>query len=347
MPPALPTDTRPPVGSWRFDAACDPYVTIIGRGRSGTNLALDVLDTHPRTICRSEANRINGAALNTLPLDFEDIRQAEWSGAAWRAALETTAYTHSARDRSKRDHKSYYRSLPERIFCERVLPRRKLRVALKRMGLLSAVNEWRVDWAFSRAPDRHPQLPVFKILTQPHWILRTHAQDPGQHVIHVVRDPAGFIPSWMNRYVAPRGGEKVHADNLATLDIILERLGGTLQHGRAYSEAALIESELWRWRYMNDTVFMALSVSERYRLWRYEEMIANPAQMGGEAMAWLGLDVDASTRQRMSRMENTLFAKPHAKRLDTGQVGDIAAAVLEGSPMADWFGSANETASEA
>lgn len=329
--------SAPARGRWPFDPARDRYVVIIGRGRSGTNLALDVLDTHPRTLCRNEANRIPGAALNALPLDFEDTRAAEWSLSAWHAALGESALCHGARDRSRRDYKSYYRGPAGRFLCEYALPRQKLRRALRNIGLLRAINEWRVDWAFARDPAHLPALPVFKILTQPHWILRTHARDPGQHVIHMVRDPAGFIASWLNRYVAPRGGEKVFADNLATLDLILDALGGDFASGRAFSEAALIESELWRWRYMNDTVFSTLSGSERYRLWPYDTVLAQPAAKGTEAMTWLGLDIDGGTRTRMSQMENTLFAKPHARKIDAAETRALAHHVLEGSPMADFF----------
>lgn len=322
---------------WPFNPAQDPYAVIVGRGRSGTNMALDILDTHPRTLCRNEANRIAGAALNALPLDFENTRAESWSLEAWRTALQISAVCHGARDRSRRDYKSYYASAPGRMICEHALPRQKLRRALKTTGLLPQVNEWRVDWAFARQPEQLPQLPVLKILTQPHWILRTHDADPGQHVIHMIRAPQGFVASWLNRYVAPRGSEKVFADNLATLDVILEALGGRLHSGRTFSEAALIESELWRWRYMNETVFSALSGSDRYKLWHYEDALNAPAQKGAEAMGWLGLEIDEATQTRMSQMENTLFAKPHARKIDNAQTADLAATVLDGSPMADWF----------
>ncbi len=60
--------------------------------------------------------------------------------------------------------------------------------------------------------------------------------------------------------------------------------------------------------------------------------------MGAEVMGWLELEIDAAyDRVRMSRMENTLFARPDSCKVDSGQVRRIAAAVLEGSPVADWF----------
>lgn len=326
----LPTPAR------GFDPARDPYALVIGHGRSGTNLALDLLDCHPDTVCRSELNRSPDGSFAGLPGDFLGAALPDDFIERWHRALTPAPWHRWDRDHGSRGFKSYYRSSAAGWIAEHMLPRPRLRRVLA--PVVPALR--RTEWPVGRLhrPDA-PVLPVLKILLQPHWIGRTHAADDGQRVIHVLRAPEGFIRSWRNRWVASAAGgpEAVYAANLETLPGILEALGGRRLSHPAFSEAALIESELWRWRYMNEIPFAALHGTPRYRAILYDRLTDAPAETAGDLCAFLGLTLDEQGRARAAAQENRLFAAPHTASVDAGLVADLAAGVLDGSPLRALF----------
>ena len=48
-------------------ATADRLNVIAGRGRSGSNFLLHLLNHSPRTFCRNEPNMFDGTALSNLP----------------------------------------------------------------------------------------------------------------------------------------------------------------------------------------------------------------------------------------------------------------------------------------
>ena len=89
--------------------ALSKYILIAGHGRSGTNLALDLLDCHRSTFCRNEPNEVIGSSFTQLgdsmfphdtPDDFDD---------QWHRAVTTAKRSSGARDRFG-IQKDYFRS---------------------------------------------------------------------------------------------------------------------------------------------------------------------------------------------------------------------------------------------
>lgn len=310
------------------------YAVIIGHGRSGTNLSLDILDCHPNTICRNEPGALAGCAMNGLPGKLEDGELPDNFPKLWREALDRSCVSRGARDRGGRMHKSYYTSHLGACFVEGVLPHTRVRKALGLVDFGLGGNEWDVG-KFQKATNGAGIFPVYKILLRPHWVLNTHATDTGQFVIHVMREPLGMIKSWRGRYVsrAKGGPAAVHAANMATIDKILDHFGGKLKSGEPFSESSLVETELWRWRYMNEVAYRALAASDRYRVWTYSDLMCHRQETAEEGFAWLGLSIDAGTQKRLQSMTNTLFHnKPNVPTNDE-MVRDLMGHVLEDSPL--------------
>lgn len=310
-----------------FDPARDKYVLIIGHGRSGTNLALDLLDCHPATFCRNEPNEIPGSAMSGLA---GDLVRADGGGdrflGDWRAAVAAASGRLGARDRFHRTYKQYYATKLHGILAEKVQGRGTLRGFLGIKG-----GEWR---AAGLVGDR---IPVFKILLRPHWATETHRHDANQYVIHVVRDPVGFVLSWWNRYIlhdATGGPQDVYNDNLESVSQILDGYGARLASGSGYSVEALIETELWRWRYMNEWPLKRLSGSDRYVVWKYSDLKADAFRSALAAFGLIGVTPDEGTRHRLATMKNTLFSRSHSASLDRELISRLARHVLTGSEPA-------------
>lgn len=317
----------------RFKAGQDRYCLIVGHGRSGTNLALDALDLHPMTVCRNEPNEIDGSLFANIPGDLTEWTQTEEFQSAWTKAVEVSYLRKGNRDRFHNHHKAFFRNKLSAIIAESILPRRSFRplTAAKSRG------EWAVPDIFLNKSILNDIIPVYKILLRPHWITNTHQSSANQYVLHIIRSPLGFINSWYNRYItANKLNERdVHRANMDSVEVILRRLNGAMRSGWHFSTESLIESELWRWRYMNDTLYSELKMSPRYKLVHYRNLTQSAVDAGREIYDWLGLDRCEWLDEGVKGMRNTLFPSRHRKNLPSDLVLDLAESVLEGSPLRD------------
>jgi hypothetical protein len=175
-------------------------------------------------------------------------------------------------------------------------------------------------------------------------------------VIHNIRDPRGFVQSWFNRYVVGRrGGDSalVYERSLRTLGPILSHYGVEWPHRDTFSEAALVESELWRWRYFNEAMLDLAYRPGRTITVFYDEVIRDRVATAERIMAFCGLEVDDATRARIGAQQRRLFTEPHATAVDPAMLDTALARVIGGSrieallarrPAAPAAGAALETA---
>lgn len=310
------------------------YVIIAGHGRSGSNRLLDAFDCHETTNCRNEPNEVPGGVFARLEDGFFESDLRPGFEERWRAAVEAARLRFSGRDRLAGLIKSYHRPIIGRLFSDIVLKRARLRRAFGIVAPRLKSDEWLGHPLHLKSDVLAEALPVFKIVLNQGWMTATHSADDNQRVVHNIRRPKAFLRSWRSRYVAPTGPEKVYANNLATLDRILVHFGEPAWDRRSFSEPALFETELWRWRYVNETLFAALSQSARFTISRYEDFDVDPLDEAKRLFAFAGLAFEPRHAERVSALRNTLFAeKKRAPMIDESAMAEIMHRVLGGSKM--------------
>lgn len=308
------------------------HILVVGHGRSGTNMVLDLLDCHPDTFCRNEPNELVGTAFTDLgDAMFPEPDRAGFE-ANWRRSIARTIRASGARDRFVTD-KDYFRSDWRARIGQSLMSRGKIRACLLPRSGGKVVEEWPCPGLYYDSAAQARALPVLKILLCPAWTLRAHDLIPSQHVVHVVRRPQGFIQSWWGRYVTGIGGgpEKVFADNQPSLIRILKYFGHTQDMAPAYSLEALVASELWRWRYVNEVMLAQLSGSPRYLKLAYEEVMADKLHWAKNIYGFAGLEMTPASRHAVKTMENTLFGARKPDGLDPALVADAIEQVMAGS----------------
>ena len=312
-----------------------PHVLVVGHGRSGTNMVLDLFDCHRMTFCRNEPNELHGAAFTGLgDAMFGDPEPSDFA-ARWQQAVAQSIRSNGARDRFGTD-KDYFRSDLHARLGQAVMSRARLRARLLPRQDGRTVEEWPCPGLYYDHEALARALPVLKILLAPAWTRRAHDLGGTQRVVHVIRRPEGFVQSWWSRYVTGIGGgpEQVFADNLPSLRRILQHFGRAGEMPQGYSLRALLVSELWRWRYMNEMLADGLSGSERYLPVPYEAVMAERTAWAEKIYAFAGLEMTAAARAQVTGMRNTLFGQ---RKPDGLEPGLVAAAVDEITADSAWW----------
>jgi hypothetical protein len=313
-----------------------PYVVIAGSGRSGTNRLLDAFELHPETVCRSEPEEMIGGDFEILPGAHrpEDPLGDDFD-ARWAQAVGRARRRQSARDRIDALHKSYYPNRPLAHPVQKLLARRRVR-----RDMLGKVfpglrgMEWDRPMFCTDAAALDASLLVLKV-RPPAWLLRTHAGDLDQIVIHQIRDPRAFLNSWYNRWVEQRGGgaERVYRANMTVLPDMLADFGESADRFAEYSEQNLIESQVWLWRHLNEMLHAGLKASPRYRMVNYDAFGRDPRGAIHDLFTLSGRDAPETALNEAERMENTLFHKGHGRKLDPDLCERALARALEGSAL--------------
>jgi len=312
------------------------YVVVTGHGRSGSNRVLDLFDCHEGTLCRNEPNEVPGGAMSRLPDGFFLGDLDAGFLPAWRHAVAVTGRSFSERDRIGACPKAWAGWAARAVVGRGVLARRRVRRAAGWLVPAWRESEWPASRLYGAGADR--ALPVLKVLLCQGWIDAVFAAEPGLRVVHNVRDPAAFLRSWYRRYVPRRGERRVFEDNVATIDRILTHFGAAPGRFEAFSTEALVESELWRWRYVNEPLYGRLEGHERYALVRYREASADPVALARRLFAFAGLGLAPRHEARIAGLENTLFGRqPDAPTLDDAVLDAVAERVLADSPLRELF----------
>ncbi len=311
-----------------------PYIIIAGHGRSGSNRLLDAFDCHPQTLCRNEPNETRGSVFNELPPGFFPAGENPGFIDRWRKIIAIAATEISERDRIGERAKDYIASPANRLFARRVLARRRIR------GVLGSVwpNLRGEQWSAAPYLANHDRLagalPVFKMLLCQGWLIDAFEREPEMRVIHNIRAPKPFLISWRRRYVEPTGPQKVFEDNLRELQHILDYFGRKSLGTEDFSEEALFETELWRWRFVNEALHRACNGKPRYAWVTYDAFEKNPVGEAERLYAFAGLDLNDAVRAEIATLENKLFRpQPATAKDEFDFLDDIIEDVLDGSDL--------------
>lgn len=312
------------------------YTLVVGHGRSGTNMVLDMLDCHTNTFCRNEPNELVGTAFRDLgdgmflesqPADFET---------QWARAVAQTSVSCGHRDRPM-VNKTYLRQFPGTGVAQYMMNRPKFRwFFMPRQGG-KPVEQWNAPRFYMDRTQLSQALPVFKVLLCPAWAIKAHKICPGQRIVHVIRQPQDFIQSWWSRYVRRMDlpPEQVFMDNLPSVTRIQAHFGRANEGTQDYSMKNLLISELWRWRYVNEVMVQHLGGSDRYLQVGYESAMADQPAWAEKVFAFAGLEMTETSRQAVAGMRNILFKERQPDGLDPALVEEAVHHILSDSILRD------------
>lgn len=317
------------------DILANGYVVVTGHGRSGSNMLLDMLNEHPRTMCRNEPDAMATSPMKALPDGFFDADMAPDFLEVFQEVLGRALLRNSVRDNFGLVEKVWFRSQLRALIGQELLRNKHTRRLLGVVNPALCRDEWQTPSFYVDRRLAKQALPVFKIILASGWLLRTHDADPGQRILHIIREPVDFLRSWANRYIKrhAEGGEQVYQTNCETMPRIFEHFGVHSSCLTKFSTEHLIETELWRWRYVNETLLQRLGQSDRYRIFRFEDVKARQRDSVSDIFGFCGLELDDRTWGRVALLSNRMFPKISERPFDDVDVEAIICKVLENSPL--------------
>lgn len=319
-----------PMGQTSFPNA---YVIVTGHGRSGSNMLLDIINEHSSTLCRNEPDAMENSPMRGLPDGFFDGDMGPGFAESFHDALNQAMLRTSVRDHFALKDKIWFRSASRAWLGQELVRNKHTRRILAAVAPDFRADEWPVPSFYMDHSMLSQVLPVFKILLISGWIAQSHARHPGQKVLHILREPASFLRSWYNRYIQRHtsGVEQVYATNCETLPRILAHFDVVSECGAQFSMENLIETELWRWRYMNELPLQTIGDSERYKLVGFRDVSARGQDTIRDIYAFCGLDLEDATWERIEGLSNRMFPKTNTRPFEGLDVQSIIDRVLDGS----------------
>jgi hypothetical protein len=316
------------------------YVLIAGQGRSGTNWLLEIFDWSRRTHCRNEPNECAGSALAALPpgwvssLDLNTKLESVWD-----EAVVQTSQSFGDRDHPIKVYKDHFSRLAQQIGLVRLAKVKRHRRILRGVMPAWMPEEWPIPPWIVNEQKQDQSLPIFKTNAVPGWIVWALRNRPGAHVVHIVRHPAGFLNSYLKRWLSQQSDlGKVERDNRDGLTLVATHEPAWASRFGDISTISLLEAELWYWRYCAETIHRAGEGSPRYQLVKYEELTRNPVETSRSVYGGCGLDWDRTIEQavRESSSESQAIATAWRDRLSAEHVA-LVERILDNSMMQDWW----------
>ncbi|MEW6074534.1 MAG: sulfotransferase [Planctomycetota bacterium] len=321
------------------------HALLLGQGRSGTNYLLALLNQSPYTHCRNEPDELEDSSLRQLtPFRFF-VDDPEELDRRYDAAIRGAALTVGPRDHIVRPGKAwlYPGSCRPGFFYLRNryrLVHRILRQDLPMWGRERPFPRW-----MTSTPRLEKAFHVFKLNAAvgiAGWVFE-HRREV--KAVHIVRHPGGFAKSWLKRWVGiemnrdparARENERVARARLADLAARdatwARRLGDVLAMDP-------IEMELWWWRFCGERTWEAGHGRPGYHRVIYEELTEDPVAVARGVYEFCGLPWDDWLASRVASISSSSreIAAAWKDELDAAVVRTIER-VLEGSPLAAWWG---------
>ncbi len=325
------------------------YVMILGQGRSGTNWLLDLFNLSEKTFCRNEPDKTPGSPLadlreiGTVCAGHEGALSATWDG-----AMQWTGSHMGERDPQIMVDKQYLWPVCQRLGATWFFAQHRLR---RMVGLLSPAwrqGEWLVPrWMGSRRRLAEALL-VLKVNQVPGWAYHVMEHAPDVPIFHIVRHPGGFLNSWKRRYVATRDQHSVEQNNIRRLKMIAEVDKGWGRRFGPIDALSMEASELWYWRYANETVYEMGQSHGRYLRVVYEQLATDPVAVLRDAYALCDLSWNTTMEKAAasSAVESTSIAGKWRQRLSEQEI-ELVEQALEASPMKSWWESDADTTASA
>lgn len=315
----------------------DRQVLIVGSGRSGSNRMLDILDLHPQTHCRNEANVVQSGVLAKLGSGLTPDDVSKDFPNDWKIATNKIRLKLSYRDRIANQPKAFLKEWARISFGAQLFRRNKLRNFVGLLYPSISGEEWLLpSWYLNNIEDNYP-LHVYKILGQPYWLKALLASELDLKIIHNLRNPHHYMASWYNRYLKgynhkPEAVRQLNTEILTKVKRQDDYWAKRIPNPRKMN---LFESELMLWVYSNETILNSGKGNNNYTYVTYEEIDNSAVETAERICEFLGLELDSEFSGKVHNMKNTLFKK--TKRLKHGELAEIDLAIrkfLPNSPLA-------------
>lgn len=305
------------------------YSLIIGQGRSGTNWLLQLFQLSPQTFCRNEPYALEGSPFQQLREHQHVVRRdRDALQGRWESAVEHTFRHMGKRDPQRRYAKDYASGFGNGLGAK-LLGKGKIRKLFGMGG-----DEWPIPGWYAK-PARQAAAPaVLKLLQAPGWASYVLDHHPQVSVFHIVRHPGGFLNSWTNRFLTTVDPGAVLRDNHQRLHRVLEeapqwadRIGDPEAHD-------VEASELWYWRYANETCHDLGQAQPQYRALAYEQLATDPLPLMEDLYGVAGLEWDAEIAARVTEAcsGSAGIAGRWRAKLDARQIA-LVESILDGSPL--------------
>ena len=167
------------------------------------------------------------------------------------------------------------------------------------------------------------------------WLLRHR---PEARVVNVVRHPAAFLHSHIGRWLAKADPEENARLNRARL----HNIAGVDPHWSAHfgeiDDMSAVESELWYWRYVYETIHAAGRDNPRYLLVRDEDIVADPLGTAKRLYQFTGLDWCAAAQTYLERMAAHWqgHTAPWRQLIEHEHI-ELVERILAGSEIQTWW----------
>lgn len=277
-------------------------VIIAALGRSGSNWLLKSLDLSFSTFCRydwrlaydpSEWERIS------LDTNFAPDCTSN-SHKQLLSTLEFLSEQQGKGDKPPRVNKEYYK-IP--WLYNYLFSLRRRRVLLRLFHPFSTLPEsktWSTKTHLIDSQALQKSTKVFKWIPSIPLLKEIASINHDIKVVHLIRNPAGYIQSWKTRYAAFQDSEEHLAINRAFIASManakLEWREYLLEQGPTMS---LVESELWKYRYVNESVMQLFKDSSLYRVITYEQLVTQPIDTLMNLYEFSGLEWSKETENKV------------------------------------------------
>lgn len=327
------------------------YALIIGQGRSGTNYLLQLLDMSRRTHCRNEADRAPGNVLHCLDEHRFHVADTAELERIWDDAMRAASLRMTARDPHVFEDAGFHAKdwiypgarRAGRLYLN--LLYRALHSHGRRTGNRRNLERTFPFWITS-AERLGRALHVFKLNGAcgiAGWMFEHR---PDGRAVHIVRHPGGFVRSWLNRWVHNgmatdyAGRDKdVDGHNRSRLRDVAAREPEWAARFGDIDALPLVETELWFWRWCNESLAAQGEGREGYRRVIFEELTSDPVAVVRDVFGFLELPVEPELEAlvREKSRSSKSIASAWKRDLDPAVVASIER-VLDGSPMVPWWG---------
>lgn len=306
---------------------------------------MNLLDMSPLTHCRSEPYGLPVSAFHRIPPVWTAGSVEPDLVHEWDEVVAASNSRIGERDSALKHPKTFVYAFARRSNLVSLMAHGKTRRFLAVLHPSVRTGEWPMPWWIGDQRRMENAYPVFKMNVDRRilaWILENR---PLGRFIHIARHPCGRLNSWLNRFAAKRDVRQISTYNNERLRRISEAEPMWREKFGDIGAMTFVESEIWFWRYLNESIDAAGKDYPGYMRIIYEDLAANPIAVAKATYQFCGLPwerrVEAvitrdATSKRATQDASTAIAERWTDELAPEHIG-IVHRLVGDSPIMAWW----------